>query len=238
MAKFRIYLSASTQRENVGVGSYGNEQDRNHELKALVAKKLQATGYFDVFGNCKDWTLAQNVRDGNNLSVALYIAMHTDAGPVEEVAGDGGAEGTTVFYYGPGGASMDNPSYRFGAILYKHIAPISLGRDRNVQPDTNLYDTGLYEIRETDAPSILIEHVFHTNRQEASHFVANMDKFATAYVKACCEYFNVKYIEPIPPAPQPVVTKAQVKVALNTMGLILADAQNKLKALNDMIDKL
>lgn len=196
MAAHRVYVAGSTQATNVGVGQYGTEQDRMQYFSDRVAYWLKTQkGRFEVFRNQAGWTLEQTVKDCNQLACQLFLDNHTNAGATEKTAGDGGAEGTEVYYYGQGGT--DSKSYQFASILYKHIAPLSLGKDRGVKPDTTLYPTGLYVIQHTDPPAILIEHIFHTNYAEVDDFLKRIDEFAKATAKAIVEFFNEKWEEPI-----------------------------------------
>lgn len=196
MPAHRIYVSASTQDKNVGVGQYGTEQDRMQQLADRIAFWLKTQkGRFEVFRNQSGWTLEQTVNDCNKLACQLFFDNHTNAGASETVAGDGGAEGTEVYYYGQGGTTCK--SYQFAQILYKYIAPLSLGKDRGVKPDTALYPTGLYVIQHTDPPAVLIEHIFHTNYAEVDDFLKRIDEFAKATAKAVVEFFNEKWEEPV-----------------------------------------
>lgn len=195
MPAHRIYVSASTQDKNVGVGQFGTEQDRMQQLADRIAYWLKTQkGRFEVFRNQSGWSLKQTTDDCNQLACDLFLDNHTNAGTQEKTAGDGGAEGTEVYYYGQGGTN--SKSYQFASILYKHIAPLSLGKDRGVKPDTCLYDSGLFVIQHTNPPAILIEHIFHTNWAEVEDYLKRIDEFAKASAKAIVEFFNEKWEEP------------------------------------------
>lgn len=195
VATHRVYVSASTQGKNVGVGQYGTEQDRMQHLADRVAYYLKTQkGKFEVFRNQHGWSLEKTAKDCNNLACELFIDNHTNAGEEETVVDGKGAEGTEVYYYGPGG--KDSNSYKIASILYKHIAPLSPGGDRGVKPDTSLYSSGLYVIRNTKPPACLIEHFFHTNHEEVNDFLKTIDEYAKREAKAICEYFGEKWDEP------------------------------------------
>jgi N-acetylmuramoyl-L-alanine amidase len=161
---------------------------------------------FNVFRNSPGWSLTESVADCNKLACDLFIDNHTNAGPVEQKAGDGGAEGTEVFYYHQGGTTSN--SYKIASLLYKHIAPISPGKDRGILPD-NAYVGSLYVIQKTDPPSALIEHIFHTNHEEVLDMINNIDKYAKAEAKAICEYFNEVWIEPAYSTPLDITSMVQ-----------------------------
>jgi N-acetylmuramoyl-L-alanine amidase len=199
MITYRVFVSASNQKANVGVGQYGTEQDRMHILADRVKFWLETQkGKFIVFRNPVGCTLAETIKMCNNLACDIFLEEHSDAGRVEDIAGDGGSEGTTVFYYTPGG--VGGKSYQFATIIYKHLAPISPGKDRGVLPDTSYGRTnGLYVIRKAKPPAILIENIFHTNHGEVQDMIASVDKYAKAQAKAICEYFGEKWQESLTP---------------------------------------
>lgn len=180
----RVYISASTQDKNIGVGDYGTEQDRMHQLADRVQYWLKTQGKFEVFRNQKGWTLEQTVKDCNNLACELFIDNHTNAP---------NAEGTEVYFH-----TGSKNGERMANILYAKIAPISPGKDRGVMVDTKLYQSGLYVLRNTKPPAVLVEHIFHTNVKEVQHMLSNMDQYAKAEAQAVCEYFGEKWTEPTP----------------------------------------
>ena len=187
----KVYISASTQAHNVGVGNYGTEQDRMMELADKVAAYLSLQGVFKVYRNKPNWSLVATVNDCNASGCALFIDNHTNAGPRESVVDGKGAEGTEVYYNGPGGTSSN--SYRAASLLYKEVAPISLGGDRGIKSDSSISASGLYVVRKTNCPAVLIEHIFHTNAAEVKDYIKRVDEFARAEAKAVCDYFGVEF---------------------------------------------
>lgn len=196
----RVYISASTQMHNVGVLDYGTEQDRMMILADRVKYWLETQkGKFAVFRNQKGWTIQQTVKDCNSLSCAIFVDNHTNASKIEEIAGDGGAEGTETFYCGASGVGSE--SHRLATLLQKYVAPLSIGKERpnNVRPDNQANAGGIYVVTHTDPPAALIEHIFHTNKQEVVDFLKRMDEFAKAEAKGICEFFNETWVETLKP---------------------------------------
>ncbi len=190
----RVYISASTQKANIGVGQYGTEQDRMQFLADRIKYWLETQrGQFIVFRNEPGWTLKQTVDHCNSLACEMFLDNHTNAGPKEKEAGDGGAEGTSIFYSGRMGVGSN--SYKLASAIYKQVAPLSPGKDRGVDPDTSLYDSGLYVIRNTKPPATLIEHFFHTNYGEVEYYLKHVDDFAKATAKGICDFFDVIWLE-------------------------------------------
>lgn len=183
---YRVYISASTQGHNVGVGQYGTEQDRMMQLSDRVKYWLETQKTFTVFRNQPGWSLSMTVNDCNKLACEIFVDNHTNAGP-------GSAAGTEVFYCHQAGTASN--SYKLADLLYKEVAPISPGGDRGVLPDNN-YVSSLFVIQNTNPPAALIEHIFHTNYEEVEDIINNMDKYAKAEAKAICKYFGVRWEEP------------------------------------------
>lgn len=182
---FRVYISASTQKENIGVDQYGNEQDRMQYLSDRISYWLKTQrGNFVTFRNQPGWSLKRTMEDCNNLACDVFIDNHTNAGPKE-------ADGTEVYHHGYGIEGM-----KLAKCLFKHIGPLSPGGDRGVLSDTDLYVNGLYILRETNPPAALIEHIYHTNSTEVLHFLRHIDEYAKKTAMGIAEYFNVKWLEP------------------------------------------
>lgn len=189
----RVYVSASTQSDNVGVANYGTEQDEMMSLADRVKYWLGTqVGKFVVFRNMKGWSLEQTVHDCNSLACELFIDNHSNAGVAS-------AAGTEDYYYGQGGTA--SKSYRIAKLLYEHIAPISPGTDRGIHADTSLYKSGLYVIQNTNPPAALIEHIFHTNIGEVKDLMTRRDVYAKAEAQAICEFFGEKWSEPVAVTP-------------------------------------
>lgn len=189
----KVYISASTQSANIGVGNYGTEQDRMQQLADMVLYWLKTQrDKFTVFRNKSGWTLEQTKYDCDNLKCEIIIDNHSNAGRKENIAGDGGAEGTEVYFH-----EGSTKGKKLAEIIYKYISPVSPGKDRGIKSDKVLYPNGLYILRETKPPACLIEHFFHTNLAEVDNFLVNLDKYAKAEAQAICEYFGEEWVDPV-----------------------------------------
>lgn len=186
--KYRVYIAASTQKENIGVNQYGTEQDRMQFLADRVAYWLKTqTGKFEVFRNQPGWTLQQTVNDCNRLACVLFVDNHTNAGnPL--------AQGTEVYYHE--GSAQGKV---LATSICDKIAPLSPGKDQGVLSDKILYLNGLFVLRSTTPPACLVEHIYHTNVIEVEHYLNNIDLYAKAEAQGICTYLGEKWIEPLTP---------------------------------------
>jgi len=176
-----VYLSASNQPLNIGVGNYTNEEKRMHELKKLIEKELLNYDEIKVYTNEIGWTLKQSVSNSNSKKPTIHVALHSNAGKKD-------SDGTEVFFNHKDPNGKGN---KLAKCINKYLSPISPGTDKGVLPDNYYYDF-MYEIQYTTAPATLIENFYHSNKIEVDHFLSNMDLYAKAIVKGILEYFNIQ----------------------------------------------
>ena len=158
---YRVYISASTQKENIGLSTYGTEQARMMQLADRVAYWLASQkGKFQVFRNFYNWTLSQTIADCNGLNCIMFVDNHSNAGSPE-------ACGTEAYFH-----DGSTKGEKLAKAIYNQVAPISPGKDRGVMRDTVLYPSGLAVLKGTNCPATLVEHMFHTN-QKVSYIVSN-----------------------------------------------------------------
>lgn len=170
-----IFLDASNQKENIGVGSYGNEGDRMNYLADRVNYFIdQGRGNITTYRNNINMSLSQTVTYANDSKADVYLALHTNAG---------GGKGTEIYYY-PG--SSDGK--RFAEIIYNKVAPITISEDRGIKTN-NTY----YVIRNTVMPAALIETMFHDNLTDVNDYLSKIDIIAKEIAKGIYEYFGINY---------------------------------------------
>lgn len=183
----KIYLSASTQENNKGVGSYGTEEQRMFILRDIVEQLIKSSNHKNDFAieknNNKSSTLAAIVNESNNFDSELHLAFHTNAG----VASARGCES----YYSY--LNTNGKGYKIASLWYNEVSKITPSSDRGVHKDNVLYSSGLYELSNTKAVAALMEFIFHSNLSDVTFFLANINKFAIATVKAIFAYFNYSY---------------------------------------------
>lgn len=181
MTAHRVYLSPSNQEHNVGVGNYGTEESRMHQLaRCVTGKLLRYDGKFISRKSQPDWDMDKVCRDSNDWKSDVHICIHTNAG-------SSSADGTVAFYGSERGKKLTT-------CLYQYVRSESPGSDSGILPYP-----GLYEIRHTDAPCAYLELFFHTNKVEVDDFLKSIDAYAESIVHGLCVYFAVpyKYVTPL-----------------------------------------
>ena len=170
-----IYLSPSTQENNVGAGSYGTEEQRMNEIMDLIENQLR--GHYILYRNRPNMTLQQVVADSNAKNPDLHFALHSNAG---------GGSGAECWICAKGGQAE-----RFANRLYEELSALTPGKDRGVKVSTSLY-----EVNRTKAPAVILEVEFHDTPEGAAWIVANEKAIAQACVRAILGHFGDK----MPPA--------------------------------------
>lgn len=180
-----IYLDASNQKENVGVGNYGNEGIRMNQLADKVKYYLdQGHGGITVYRNNINMTLSQTVNHANSVNANVYFALHTNAG---------GGKGTEIYHY-----PNSNNGKRFAEIMYNKIAPITVSPDRGIKTNSSFY-----VLRNTKMPAVLIETMFHDNLTDVNDYLGKIELIAQEMAKGIYQYFNINYASVCPTCGKP-----------------------------------
>lgn len=171
-----VYLSPSLQEWNVGIGNYGTEEERMNQITDVVERELKAMGY-DVRRNTPENTLAQTVRESNQIGPSVHVAIHSNAsGPSTK------GKGPEIYANRP-----DTSGDRLAQAIYKEIEKIypNPSEGRGV-----LYTTSLYEVVRTLAPATLLEVAFHDNEEDAKWIINNIESIGKAIAIGINNYFQ------------------------------------------------
>lgn len=171
-----VYLSPSLQEWNVGVGDYGTEEERMNQIADIVERELKAMGY-DVRRNNPENTLAQTVRESNQIGPAVHVAIHSNAsGPNTQ------GRGPEIYANRP-----DTSGDRLAQAIYDEIEKIYPNPEagRGV-----LYTTTLYEVVRTLAPAALLEVAFHDSEEDARWIINNIENIGRAIAIGINNYFQ------------------------------------------------
>lgn len=179
----KVYLSPSTQQDNIGVGDYGTEEKRMNQVCDIVEKELKRHGII-TYRN-KPWmSLSEVVADSNNKDPDVHFAIHSNAN-------DGLSRGCEAFCY-----KLNNePGHTLAKKIYNRLAPITPTSDRGVKQGYNFYGPGrhMYELVYTKNPAALVEIAFHDNTADAKWIVGNITNIGVALTKGLLDFFNVIY---------------------------------------------
>lgn len=175
-----IYLSPSTQKDNVGIGNYGTECSRMNQVADVTERVLKQHG-ITVYRNKPEMTLAQAVSDSNSKKPDIHFAIHSNAG---------GGRGCEVYCHRFGGKGE-----KLARAIYGELSPLTPTEDRGVKEGYNFYGPGkhMYELAYTNAPAALVETAYHDNPDDAKWIIPNIELIGTALAKGVLDYFNIPF---------------------------------------------
>ncbi len=182
-----VYLSPSTQHDNIGVGNYGRECDRMNQTADIAQEVLERHGV-KVYRNKPEWSLTQVVADSNLKKPDIHFSIHSNAG-------NGKARGCEVYCHRFGGNGE-----KLARDVYEELAPLTPTEDRGVDEGYNFYGQGkhMYELAYTNAPAALVETAFHDNPEDAQWIMSHIDLIGTALAKGILKYFRIPFQEESP----------------------------------------
>lgn len=180
-----IYLSPSTQDKNFYVNG-GTEEEWMNRLADAMEPWLSASG-IRYTRNTPQMTAASSIRQSNQGSYDLHLALHSNAAP-EGLYGQ--RRGILVFYYP--GSSRGKEAALLVADGLKTLYP--LPNKVRAEPSTTIG-----EVRRTKAPAVFIELGYHDNPADADWIKANLEPVAKNIVLSLTEYFGTPFLAPKPP---------------------------------------
>ena len=171
------YISPSNQGANMGIGSYGSEQEQMYALALEIAPHLDRAGVSFVVPE-RSASLSQRVRQSNEMGSCFHLALHSNAG------GKGQAHGPVALYYC--GTGKDFSQKLVEALL-------SLGQKSNRSYHTK-QEKSLYELRKTNAPAALLEVDFHDSPVGAEFIMTRRREIAEAIAKVIIEADGKQFV--------------------------------------------
>jgi len=165
-------------------GKFMHEYEFNLAVAKKLERKLIKRG-FKVVRTYKegiDLPLKSRVKIANDAKVDIFISIHANA------YGMGGWNTVTGIetYYSTG--SRIGP--RLAKTVHKELIDATGMVDRKVK------NARFYVIKNTDAPAILTESGFMTNKEDAKKLLDDgyREKIALAHAVGICKYFGIDYM--------------------------------------------
>ncbi len=184
MEQRSIYLSPSTQENNIGASNYGTEEKVMNQITDILEPILEAHGLI-VYRNKPTMTLKEAVADSNSKKPDFHFAIHSNAW-------NKNTRGCEVYVHRFGGEGE-----KLARAVYKEIEAMTPTGDRGIKESANFFGQGkpLYEPAYTKAPAALIEIAFHDNFEDAMWILDNMEKIAEGLAKGILNYFEIPMID-------------------------------------------
>lgn len=194
-----VFLSPSTQEHNYYVNG-GTEEQYMNLVCDQVIPYLEASG-IAYTRNDRTQSASSAIRQANDGTYGLYVAMHSNAAPEGQY---GSKRGCDVYYY-----PYSRRSQRAAQLFTENLRTIyPLPQQVRTVPTTTLG-----EVTRTRAPAVLMEIGFHDNVQDANWIKANLSAIAWAVADGILRYFGLPLAQPQEPQ------AAQVTITSGTLNL-------------------
>lgn len=184
----KIYIDQGHNPVNPNAGAEANglrEQNLVYTIGQELAALLRANGNFEVrlsrptpetqLGTTKNSSLSTRVRDANSWGADYFISLHTNASN----SPDAGGSEALVF-------SRPSSSASLAADILRNLNEATGLRNRGV-----IVRSGLYVLRKTAMPAVLVELGFITNPEEAALMRDRPDLFARGVYDGILDYTGV-----------------------------------------------
>lgn len=183
----KIYIDQGHNPKAPNAGAEGNglrEQDLVYPIGILLAERLNADPRFEAklsrptpdttLGSSNSESLRLRVADANAWGADYFISLHANA---SSIASASGSEGFTF--------SRPSAAFSLGESILREMTDITGLRNRGM-----FVRTGLYVLRKTTMPAILLELGFITNPGDAFLMRDNPSLFAEGIYRGIVDYLG------------------------------------------------
>jgi N-acetylmuramoyl-L-alanine amidase len=186
----KVYIDQGHNPSGFNTGAEGNgyyEQDLTYEIGRRLYNLLSQNPEFTprlsrptpetILGTTNSSSLTERVRQANSWPADIFISLHNNA------AENSNATGNEALVYGPG-ATVAN------ALATQILEQLTLTtglRNRGI-----VYRPGLYVLKETQMPAVLLEMGFITNPTDAELLTGSPDLFALGIYRGLLDYYGLR----------------------------------------------
>ena len=184
----KIYIDQGHNPLNPNAGAEGNglrEQDIVYAVGIDLAARLRANPSFEVrlsrptpdtqIGTSNTTSLRLRVEDANAWDADYFISIHTNASTISS------ATGSEAFAF-----SAPSAAFSLGEDILDWLNRTTGLRNRGMQ-----VRSGLYVLRKTAMPAVLVELGFITNPSDAALMSERPDLFAEGIYRGILDYTGV-----------------------------------------------
>lgn len=184
----KIYIDQGHNPVNPNAGAEGNglrEQNITYRIGLALAELLRADPEYEVrlsrptadtqLGNSLSTSLQARVQDANAWGADYFISLHTNASEITS------ATGTEAFAY-----ARDSAAFALARDLVAGVTEVTGLPDRGT-----FVRSGLYVLRKTAMPAVLLELGFITNPGDAALMNENPGLFAQGIYQGIKNYTGV-----------------------------------------------
>ena len=185
----KIYIDQGHNPRDFNTGAEGNgyfEQDITYDIGKRLYEYLEDDPEFTprlsrptedtILGTSNSTSLTERVREANRWGADVFLSLHTNA------AANPAANGAE-------------------ALIYSRSLPVPLGLAENILEELTLVTgirnrgiierPGLYVLRRTNMPAVLVEMGFITNASDAELMVNSPNLFALGIYRGIRKYYGL-----------------------------------------------
>lgn len=183
----RIYIDQGHNPENPNAGAEGNgllEQNITYRVGIELAELLRQNANYEVrlsrptpstsLGTSNSTSLRARVEDANAWGADYFISIHTNASENPQ------ARGVEAFSY-----ARPSRAFSLGEDIVENLSETTGFPNRGMKTRP-----GLYVLRRTNMPAVLVELGFITNPEEAALMDSNPALFARGIYNGIVEYLG------------------------------------------------
>jgi N-acetylmuramoyl-L-alanine amidase len=183
----RVYIDQGHNPEAPNTGAEGNglrEQDISYEVGQLLYEKMATNPNYVVtlsrptpttqLGTSNAGSLQARVQGAIAFGADLFLSIHTNAST------DSSANGTEALVY-----AVNSSAGRIAEDIVRQVTTLTGLRNRGV-----IARPGLYVLRKTPMPAVLVELGFISNPSDAAMMRDNPKLFAEGIYRGLNEYYG------------------------------------------------
>ena len=184
----RIYIDQGHNPDSPNAGAEGNgyrEQDLVYEIGQQLYERVRANPAFEArlsrptpessLGISNANSLRIRTQEANSWGADLFLSLHTNAST------DPAVSGSEALVY-----SLSSTAARIGEVLLRDMTALTGLRNRGL-----VERPGLYVLRRTAMPAVLMELGFISNAADADLMSRRPDLFAEGLYRGLVSYYGV-----------------------------------------------
>ena len=186
----KVYVDQGHNPRDFNTGAEGNgyfEQDITYEVGRLLYNYLDENPEFTprlsrptpdtVLGTSNASSVTARVREANSWGADIFVSIHTNAST------NPSANGSEALIY----STSSEESYSLAENIITDMTEITGLRNRGI-----IERPGLYVLRRTQMPAVLVELGFITNPYDAELMATSPNLFALGIYRGILDYYGLR----------------------------------------------